>query len=421
MSRATGASAQVLVKAESSYGVDPGGNYVQAPFVPGVDLGMEQGLLADPVLGNGRDPRTPFRDAKNVGGAVPVPIDYRNIGLWLGSLLGAPTTSQPAATGTITFADNPTAEDTITLNGVTWTFKSSGASGDETNIQGDLAATLAQLVSDLNGSADTDIDDATYTENDTQLIITHDTAGAAGNSYTLAASADTVSGATLTGGGYRHRYQSGDNTLPSLAVEVGHPNIPAYFLNLGCAVGSMNIDFQRTGAATAVFDIIGQDEQKNTSSQGGTPVSLDYDAFSGFQGLIKRNGTAYANIVSAVFNYNNNLDPVAVIRSDGLIAGVDPGLAECTGTLTARFDSVQLYDDAVNDTELELQFGFSLNAHTQILFTVHNARLPIVKQPIEGPGGIQASFDWRGAYDAAESTMLTVDLHNDYDGTVYPS
>lgn len=413
MARATGASAQVVMKQESVYGTQPAGNYNRMPLLSS-GLGLEQGLLSDPVIGRGRDPYTPFRDAKNVSGEISVPVDYRNIGIWLGGLFGPPTTTQRNATGTITFAANPSAGHTITLNGVVWTFRASGASGTETNIQGSLSLTLDQLVSDLNGSANTSIDDATYSKTGTTILtVTHDTAGAAGNAYTLAASNATRSGATLTGGGYRHRFVSGADSLPSFGIEIGHPNIPAYFLNMGCMVGSLAIDFERTGPGTARFGIVGQNEVRNTSSQGGTPADLAYDVFSMFQGSIKRNGVAYGNVVSASLNYSNNLDPVAVIRSDGLIAGADPGLSELTGTLRARFDDSQLYDDAVNDTELELQYGFIVNAHTQLLFTAHNARLPIVKQEVSGPGGIEASFDWRGAVDNVEGVMLTVDLHND--------
>lgn len=423
MGRSSGASATVNIKEESSYGTDPGGNYNSIEIVS-CDIGMTQDLVPDPILGRGRDPYTQTRDVKTVDGDITVPLDRRNIGFWLSMLLGAPTTTQVAATGSILFANNPTAGDTITLNGVAWTFVASGATGNQTNIQGSLASTLATLVTNLNASGNASIDDATYSEDDTSLIITHDTAGSAGNAYTLAASSDTPSGATLTGGGYRHRFVSGGNDFPSFAIEVGHPAVPAYFLNLGVYVNSMALNFVTSGLATAVFNVLGQDEQKDTSSVAGTPANLNTDnasPFSNFQGSIKRNGVAIGNIEGASLNYSNNLDPLRVIRSDGLISGADAGLGELTGQLTARFDSLQLRDDADNDTQLELEFGYIINAHNKLLFTAHNARIPVRKQAISGPGGIRATYDFLAAYDGVVGRMLTVDLHNDYDGTLYPS
>ena len=38
---------------------------------------------------------------------------------------------------------------------------------------------------------------------------------------------------------------------------------------------------------------------------------------------------------------------------------------------------------------------------------------------VEGPGGVQASFDFRGARNETAGQMLTITLTNDLDGTVY--
>ena len=38
---------------------------------------------------------------------------------------------------------------------------------------------------------------------------------------------------------------------------------------------------------------------------------------------------------------------------------------------------------------------------------------------VEGPGGVQASFDFRGAKNDAAGRMLTVTLTNDLDGAEY--
>lgn len=85
-----------------------------------------------------------------------------------------------AANGTITFSRVPANNETISLNGTTWTFKTSGANilSNETNITaGNLAATLSQLASDLNASTNANIKYATYTASATTLTITAKLAG----------------------------------------------------------------------------------------------------------------------------------------------------------------------------------------------------------------------------------------------------
>jgi Phage tail tube protein len=69
MARAYGSSAHLLMKRETTYGQAATGNYVRMPFNR-CNLGSEQGLIDDPVLGQGRDPLAPLQDVKtSVGGA----------------------------------------------------------------------------------------------------------------------------------------------------------------------------------------------------------------------------------------------------------------------------------------------------------------------------------------------------------------
>lgn len=76
--------------------------------------------------------------------------------------------------GNITFASQPAPGDTITINGVTWTFVASGATGNQTNIGSDLDATITQLAADLNASANTSLTPADYSVSiSTNLGIDH--------------------------------------------------------------------------------------------------------------------------------------------------------------------------------------------------------------------------------------------------------
>lgn len=105
------------------------------------------------------------------------------------------------AAGTIAFSGQPTADDIVTINGVIFTAKDSGATGNQFNIGEDLGATIDNLVTVLEASAETGVAAATYSNvSDTTLKIVHDTVGDAGNAFTLDASVATPSGDTLIGG-----------------------------------------------------------------------------------------------------------------------------------------------------------------------------------------------------------------------------
>jgi hypothetical protein len=91
MGRSYGANATLLLKRETTYGTQASGDYVRMPFNR-CSLGSEQGLIDDPVLGQGRDPLAPLQDVINDEGDLVVPVDPRYLGIWLTGLLGDPTT-----------------------------------------------------------------------------------------------------------------------------------------------------------------------------------------------------------------------------------------------------------------------------------------------------------------------------------------
>jgi len=92
MARAYGSSAHLLMKRETVYGQAATGDYIRMPFNR-CNLGSEQGLIDDPVLGQGRDPLAPLQDVINDEGDIVVPVDPRYLGLWLTGLFGNPDTT----------------------------------------------------------------------------------------------------------------------------------------------------------------------------------------------------------------------------------------------------------------------------------------------------------------------------------------
>jgi hypothetical protein len=74
---------------------------------------------------------------------------------------------------------------------------------------------------------------------------------------------------------------------------------------------------------------------------------------------------------------------------------------------------------AAGGTPVDLEFAYTLSAQSKLVLTVHEVYLPKPKLAVEGAGGVQASFDFRGAKNTAAGRMLTVTLTNDLDGTVY--
>ncbi len=92
MARAQGARAQMALAYETVYGTPPVGGFTKMPFAS-MSLGSEQPLLNSELLGYGRDPLAPIKDAVTADGDVMVPIDAEAFGFWLKAAFGDPITS----------------------------------------------------------------------------------------------------------------------------------------------------------------------------------------------------------------------------------------------------------------------------------------------------------------------------------------
>jgi len=307
MPRAQGARSQLATAFETTYGTAPASGFMQMPFAS-ASLGAEQPLLASELLGYGRDPLAPIKDAVTADGDIKVPLDAEAFGFWLKAAFGSPTT--------------------------------------------------------------------TGTTNRT------------------------------------HTFKSGSWNLPSMAIEVAMPEIPRFAMYTGCVLDQLSLQMQRSGLLTADVKLVAQGENVATATAAGTPTGYALQRFGHFNGAIKRNGTALGNIVSADLTYSNNVERIETIRSDGRIDGADPSIAALTGKIDVRFADNTLMTQALNGTSASLEFSWVISANVSLTITAHAVYLPRPRVEIQGPQGIQASFDWQAAYDSVAGQMCTVVLKN---------
>lgn len=128
------------------------------------------------------------------------------------------------ATGTVTFTANPTAADTITINGQAITFVAGTPAANQVEIEATLAETLTSTVALINAHPATF--NVTASASATVLTLTAIPEGTAGNTIALADSSTNtaVSGATLTDVGASEVVPSGDAVaIAAQAVDAATP------------------------------------------------------------------------------------------------------------------------------------------------------------------------------------------------------
>lgn len=311
MSRAYGWNASLLIAEESNYGQEATTGYTKIPFVSS-SIDSEQGLIASNVLGLGRDPTQPFQDVINVGGDIVVPIDLRNLGIWLKAVLGTPATVE-------------------------------------------------------------------------------------------------------TDGVFEHMFESGKMTLPSYSMEIGLPQLPEFIRFMGVKADSIAFNFARSGEAQATVALLAQGEQSAKTSIDNNAEIKEYTRFSQFQGSLKSDGVVLANVTSASITYSNNLEKIETIRSDGKVEAIDIGVASLSGNIAVRYGDNDLMNKARGGIPVDLEFAYTIDENRKLEIICHEVYLPKPKRSINGPGGIECSYDFQGSKDQTLGKMMSIKLINDED------
>lgn len=171
--------------------------------------------------------------------------------IWTGSqfeIISATTGAGVDASGTITFAGQPAANDTVTINSVVVTFVTALTTGNQVLISTSAALTAVNLLTFLSNSQVAGLKTQTYSLAGLVLTVSAATVGTAGNSIPLAKSGTNlaVSAATLLGGlapssvSYATSPGSGQDvsSLLGLTSALALPLVPGYAAEtpLACVV-----------------------------------------------------------------------------------------------------------------------------------------------------------------------------------------
>lgn len=223
-----------------------------------------------------------------------------------------------------------------------------------------------------------------------------------------------------TAGTFTYTYKAGGK-LASYIVEKGFSDIAQYFKYAGCVCGSLSIDgIGASGAVPLAADFMGASETAGASSfETGTALDNTKISFDGSlvaAADVKEGGSAINNLKSMSFKLDNSLEgDTFVIGGGGVRGGINPGVYQVTGSISAVFQDLTLYNKALNRTESSLDVTFKNGTGAG---TAGNESLQIVapellftakSPPISGSGGVMLDLDYVGDYtDNSDATALKI-------------
>jgi flagellar hook-associated protein 1 FlgK len=295
-----------------------------------------------------------------------MPSNIANIGpatdIRMASVSSSVNTTQ--ATGTITFAGQPSDLDTIDINGVTYTFVTgTPATSTEVKIGTSTGVTISNLAAALNISINPLVSVATYAAGASTLSVTFDTGGTDGNAFTLAESATnvTVSGANLTGGAAATGNFELDFDFSNLDTEGGALSFDVLGVTLVGAAGAAGYG----GTFDAVTQAAGARARTGRENASNDTVTIDLTGSSlnggdNFTAQVQvqvtaADGTVYTDTISyqITIPVNSNEDITnqryyaTAVSGSGDAELVSPSLSQ--GIISATF--VDAEGNEITDTD----------------------------------------------------------------------
>ncbi|MGE0038068.1 MAG: phage tail tube protein [Xanthobacteraceae bacterium] len=216
--------------------------------------------------------------------------------------------------------------------------------------------------------------------------------------------AASVSGA---GDPYTHSFSSGLEVLPWRSHERKYANV-LFYQDLGQVANTLELEMSRAaGFQRATLGFMGQTEAKVTSTGGGTPAAAwAREDCPAALGVFKVNGTAAANIMSVKAKYDNKITPQDYVGSL-LRSGFDlDSEATFDGSIDLRFTDSTYYDLAIAGTAFSGEMLWSKSSDRSLSLLAANMRLEPVGVPIQGPGKIQQTFNFRAEQSDSDAMLV---------------
>lgn len=214
-----------------------------------------------------------------------------------------------------------------------------------------------------------------------------------------------------------HTFEVADLPVGALTVEKWMPQIPAALQAYGVRINGMSLDLGPGGILEGTLDAIGIDEVLPVPASPIDATPLQY-AIQGFRlpsVTLSEGGAGLTIATRFSFDLGNNIEGIRTIGNLGRFADLPEGIFTASGTLAVLFESMALYNKALNQTTSALIVTFpspATPAGQSLQFLFDEVKYAVSSPGIQGPGGIIAELNWRAFVGAGTSTAKAI-LVND--------
>jgi hypothetical protein len=221
--------------------------------------------------------------------------------------------------------------------------------------------------------------------------------------------------ATVSGSGdITHLFKSGAVELPAFSLEIQHMDAPTpiYSTYRGVMVDSIGVTWGTRGRPRFEIGLVGIEEVEDNTSNAGTPVVISPTWFHHKTSSVKKDTVHLGKIVGANITYSNDLQVAEYVGDAGLVGCIAGGMFSARGSMTARYNELDLQTIAAAGTLFDLEMGWTIGATQALLFEMDQAELVRRGRSIANAGAIERAYDVIASKDFTEGDSVRVTLKN---------
>jgi len=199
-------------------------------------------------------------------------------------------------------------------------------------------------------------------------------------------------------------------TAISHSIETGYTDISQFQIFKGLQANTLSLSVKPNSLISATVGFIGKDAAAFTATTGATTTTAvtGKEAFDSFTGSMTEGGSAIATVTGIDLAYTNNLVESNVLFSN-VLGAILAGNIGLTGTLTAQFLDVSLYNKFMNGTSTSIAFtltGTDTKIHTwtipKVIYTSGDINP-------SGPGELSLSLKFTAQYNSGTTNKVSID------------
>lgn len=192
----------------------------------------------------------------------------------------------------------------------------------------------------------------------------------------------------------------------SFSMQTWHQDKDLLFLYTGLRANTFNIEVNTSGVVSSSFGLIGNDVTTPASEIDTSPTAApNKEPFTHIGGTFKEGGTTSGVLTGISLTVDNQMTADFALGDDKAIC-VSSSMVTVTGTVTAYFTSLALYNKFLNETDSSLEFTLADGDNNTHNFKMNKVVFKSADVPVSSGGSVTVTMGFEALDDGTNGALV---------------